>query len=59
MNSVKDFARQEGLDNVEVQAIAVRNPKLEKQLLQQGFRRTTVMVDGVETSALTKTISVR
>jgi hypothetical protein len=59
LNSVKDFARQEGLESVEVQAIAVINPDLQKRLLQQGFQKTTVVVDGEKVDALTKTIRVR
>jgi RHS repeat-associated protein len=59
VNSVKDFARQEGLGKVELQAIGVINKDLEKRLLQQGFQRTTVLVDGEKVDALTKTIRVR
>jgi hypothetical protein len=59
MNSVKDFARQEGFAKVEIQAIAVVNSDLERRLLAQGFQRTTVMVEGERVAALTRTISVR
>lgn len=54
-----NIARQEGLEQVEVQAIGVINKDLEKRLLQQGFQKTTVIVDGDQVGALTKTFNAR
>jgi len=37
------YAKEQGLSKIQVQAIAVINPKLEKFLIKQGFEKTTVI----------------
>lgn len=57
--SVAAFAKEQGLSKVEVQAIAVRNPAIERKLIKDGFRRTTVRSLGQEVSAYTKTFDIK
>jgi len=57
--SIAAFAKEQGLSKVEVQAIAVRNPSLERKLVQQGFQKTTVHVLGEDVPAYSKTFNVR
>jgi RHS repeat-associated protein len=59
LDSVVDYAKKEGLSKIEVQAIAVVNPKLEKLLIKQGFTKTTVVVEGETVAAYTKTFIVK
>jgi hypothetical protein len=59
LNSVKDFARGQGVSTVELQAIAVVNTDLQKALIKQGFQKTTVLVDGEQVEAFVKTIKVQ
>ena len=59
LNSIKDFARGEGVSAVEIQPIAVINPDLEKALIKQGFQKATVIVDGEKVEAFVKTIKLQ
>lgn len=56
--SIQAFARQERLIEIELQAVAVANPKLEAKLIKQGFVKTKVTIEGSSYSAYTKTIKV-
>ena len=58
-NSIMGFAKQEGLSEVRVQAVAVVNKDLEERLIKQGWQKTTVIVDGEKVSAYTRTFQVR
>lgn len=58
-NSIKDFARSQGVSTVEIQAIAVVNKDLEKALIKQGFQKATVLVDGEKVEAFVKTINIK
>jgi GNAT superfamily N-acetyltransferase len=59
MDSLVGYAKEQGLSKIEVQAIAVINPKLEKFLIKQGFEKTTVVVEGETVVAYTKTFVVQ
>ena len=59
MDSIVGYAKEQGLSKIEVQAIAVINPKLEKFLIKQGFQKTTVVVEGEKVAAYTKTFVVQ
>ncbi len=57
--SISAFAKEQGLSKVEVQAIAVVNPSLERKLVKEGFQKTTVRVLGQDVPAYTKTFNVK
>lgn len=54
------FAKQEGAQNVRVQAVGVINKELEQKLVKQGFEKTTVWVEGFgNTPAYAKTFRLK
>lgn len=58
LKSIADFAKQGGLSEVKLQAVAVINKDLEQRLIERGFEKATVVVDGESTTAYSKTFEV-
>jgi hypothetical protein len=57
--NVFELAKQQGAENVTVNAVAVTNKKLEQKLLSSGWQRTKVTVEGFgSVDAYTKTFKV-
>jgi len=58
-NSIMGYAKQEGLSEVKVSAVAVVNQSLRAKLIKNGWEVTKVKVLGEEVEAFTKTFQVK
>lgn len=58
--NIMELAKQEGADTVRINAVAVKNAKLEQKLLKDGWEKTTVKVEHLgDLPAYTKTFKVK
>lgn len=58
--NIMALAKQEGASAVKINAVAVVNKDLEKKLIDDGWRKTTVWIQGAgDTPAYTKTIRLK
>lgn len=58
LDGISAFAKEEGLTEVKLQAVAVANTKLEAKLVKRGFTKTDVTIEGSLYPAYTKTVKV-